>query len=101
MTVEENLKKLNLSIPIAPDPVGNYAAYVKSNNLIFISGQLPIDTNGKLLKGKLGLDLNKLHLGSDRKKSPRNFRCWTERSRGLPWPQSYAVGSQSVPCQHR
>ena len=36
MTVEENLKKLNLSIPIAPDPVGNYAAYVKSNNLIFI-----------------------------------------------------------------
>lgn len=58
MTVEENLKKLNLSIPIAPDPVGNYAAYVKSNNLIFISGQLPIDTNGKLLKGKLGLDLN-------------------------------------------
>lgn len=58
MTVEENLKKLNLSIPTAPDPVGNYAAYVKSHNLIFISGQLPIDTNGKLLKGKLGLDLN-------------------------------------------
>jgi len=58
MTVEENLKKLNLSIPVAPDPVGNYAAYVKSNNLILISGQLPIDTNGKLLKGKLGLDLN-------------------------------------------
>ena len=58
MTIEENLKKLNLIIPIAPNPVGNYAAYVKSNNLIFISGQLPFDTNGNLLEGKLGLDLN-------------------------------------------
>ncbi len=58
MSVEENLKKLNLEIPKAPDPVGNYVAYVKSNNLIFISGQLPIDKNGKLIEGKIGLDLN-------------------------------------------
>ncbi len=58
MSVEENLKKLNLIIPKAPEPVGNYVAYVKSNNLIFVSGQLPIDTNGKLIEGKIGLDLN-------------------------------------------
>ncbi len=58
MSIEENLKKLNLSIPAAPDPVGNYVAYVKSNDLIFISGQLPIDTNGKLLQGKIGKDLS-------------------------------------------
>ena len=58
MSIEENLKNLNLTIPKAPDPVGNYLAYVKSNNLIFISGQLPIDTNGKVIEGKIGLDLN-------------------------------------------
>ena len=58
MTIEENLKKLNLKIPKAPDPVGNYKAYVKSGNLIFISGQLPIDPNGKLIEGKIGLDLD-------------------------------------------
>ena len=58
MSIEENLKNLNLTIPNAPDPVGNYLAYVKSNNLIFISGQLPIDTSGKLIEGKIGLDLN-------------------------------------------
>tara|TARA_B100000575_G_C23098768_1_gene633859 strand:- start:841 stop:1296 length:456 start_codon:yes stop_codon:yes gene_type:complete len=58
MTIEENLKKLKLLIPKAPDPVGNYLPYVKSNNLIFISGQLPIDTDGKLIQGKIGLDLN-------------------------------------------
>jgi len=58
MSIEENLKNLNLTIPKAPDPVGNYSAYVKSNNLIFISGQLPIDANGRLIEGKIGLDLN-------------------------------------------
>ena len=58
MTIEENLKKLNLEIPEAPNPVGNYKAYMKSGNLIFISGQLPIDENGELIKGKIGLDLN-------------------------------------------
>ena len=58
MSIEENLKNLNLTIPKAPDPVGNYLAYVKSSNLIFISGQLPINTNGELIKGKIGLDLN-------------------------------------------
>ena len=40
------------------EPVGNYLAYLKSKNLIFISGQLPIDTNGKVIEGKIGLDLN-------------------------------------------
>ncbi len=58
MSIEENLKNLNLTIPKAPDPVGNYLAYVKSKNIIFVSGQLPIDNNGKLIKGKIGLDLN-------------------------------------------
>ena len=58
MSIEENLKNLNLTIPKAPDPVGNYLAYVKSNNLIFISGQLPIDSNGKVIEGKIGLDLS-------------------------------------------
>ena len=32
-------------------------AYKKINNLLFISGQLPIE-NGKLIKGKIGKDLN-------------------------------------------
>lgn len=58
MSIEENLKKLNLKIPKAPDPVGNYKPYVKSGNLVFISGQLPIDQNGKLVEGKIGLNLN-------------------------------------------
>ena len=58
MSVEDNIKKLNIEIPNAPDPVGNYLPFVKSGNLIFISGQLPIDTYGKIIDGKIGLDLD-------------------------------------------
>ena len=58
MTVENNLKKLNITIPKAPDPVGAYVAYKKVNNLLFISGQLPIDAKGNITKGKIGKDLS-------------------------------------------
>ena len=57
MTVENNLKKLNISLPNAPDPVGAYVACKKVGNLLFISGQLPIDANGNITKGKIGEDL--------------------------------------------
>ena len=57
MTVENNLKKINISLPNAPDPVGAYVAYKKTGNLLFISGQLPIDSSGNMIKGKIGKDL--------------------------------------------
>ena len=55
--VSDNLKKLNIILPNAPDPVGAYAAFKKSGNLLFISGQLPISSDGKMIKGKIGKDL--------------------------------------------
>ena len=58
MSVYENLKKLNVEIPKAPDPVGSYVAYKKTANLLFISGQISIDVNGKITKGKLGKELS-------------------------------------------
>ena len=57
MTIENNLKKLNISLPKAPEPVGAYVAYKKVGNLLFISGQLPIDANGNMTKGKIGKEL--------------------------------------------
>ena len=58
MSIIENLKKLNIDIPNAPDPVGAYVAFKITGKLIFISGQLPIDKDGKLIKGKIGKDLS-------------------------------------------
>ena len=57
MNIENKLKELNIELPIAPDPVGAYVAFKKINNLLFISGQLPIPSNGKMIKGKIGKDL--------------------------------------------
>ena len=57
MSIYENLRKLNIEIPKPPDPVGAYVAYKRTSNLLFISGQISIDANGKITKGKLGKDL--------------------------------------------
>ena len=57
MIIENKLKELNIELPNAPDPVGAYVAFKKINNLLFISGQLPISKDGKMIKGKIGKDL--------------------------------------------
>ena len=58
MTIENKLKELNIELPNAPDPVGAYVAVKKIGNLLFISGQLPISKDGKIIKGKIGAGLN-------------------------------------------
>jgi enamine deaminase RidA (YjgF/YER057c/UK114 family) len=58
MNIENKLKELNIKLPNAPDPVGAYVAYKIIDNLLFISGQLPISIDGKIIKGKVGKDLN-------------------------------------------
>ena len=58
MNAEDNLKKMDLKLPKAPDPVGSYITTKTSNNFLFISGQISMDENGNLIKGKLGKDLN-------------------------------------------
>ena len=55
--ISDNLKKLNILLPNAPDPVGAYVAYKVIGNLLYISGQLPIETNGNIVKGKIGKNL--------------------------------------------
>ncbi len=58
MSIENKLKELGIILPNAPDPVGAYVAFKQVNNLLFISGQLPISNDGKILKGKIGKNLN-------------------------------------------
>ena len=58
MSAEENLKKLNINLPEAPEPVGAYVASKIVGNMVFISGQLPLDVGGKLIKGTFGKELN-------------------------------------------
>ena len=57
MNIENKLSELKIELPDAPNPVGAYVAFKKINNLLFISGQLPISKDGKMIKGKIGKDL--------------------------------------------
>ena len=58
MNAEKNIKELNIKIPEAKAPVGNYVATKISGKTLFISGQISIDENGQLIKGKVGKDLD-------------------------------------------
>ena len=58
MTAEENIVKLNIKLPEAKAPVGNYVATKICGKILFVSGQISIDEKGQLIKGKLGKDLD-------------------------------------------
>ena len=58
MSFEENIKKEKINLPKATPPVGSYVAYKIIDKLLYISGQISIDDKGKLIKGKIGKDLN-------------------------------------------
>jgi len=58
MNYQKNLEKLGLKLPDAKAPVGDYVATKIAGKMLFISGQISIDENGQLIKGKVGKDLD-------------------------------------------
>ena len=58
MSFDENINKLNMVLPEAKAPVGNYVATKIVGNLLYVSGQVSINSNGELIRGKVGKDLN-------------------------------------------
>ena len=57
MSFEENIKNLKIVLPDAKPPVGSYVATKIVGKLLFISGQISINENGELIKGKIGQEL--------------------------------------------
>lgn len=54
MNPEDRLRELGITLPELPKPLGSYVPYVRSGNLIFLSGMLPLK-QGKLLRtGSVG-----------------------------------------------
>ena len=58
MSIETQLKELNIELPEPKDPVGSYVAAKIVKNLLYISGQISINEKGELIKGKIGKDLD-------------------------------------------
>ena len=58
MSFEEKLKELKIELPEAKAPVGSYVATKVSGKLLYVSGQISMTSNGELIQGKVGKDLN-------------------------------------------
>ena len=57
MNYEDKIKELKIELPEAKAPVGAYVATKISGNLLYVSGQISMNSNGELIKGKVGKDL--------------------------------------------
>ena len=55
--IESKLIELGIKLPEVPKPVANYIPAKRTDNLIYIAGQIPIQ-NGIVQKGKLGKDIS-------------------------------------------
>lgn len=55
---EANLKKAGIVLPEMSRPVANYVKYVRTGNLVFLSGHGPKHANGDDITGKLGVDVS-------------------------------------------
>ena len=58
MNYDEKIKELKIKLPEAKPPVGNYVATKVIGKMLFVSGQISVDKDGQLIKGKVGKDLD-------------------------------------------
>ncbi len=56
--VEEKINALGLELPPAPSALGIYYPVVITDKILYVSGQGPVQSNGELIKGKVGKDLS-------------------------------------------
>lgn len=58
MDMQAKLQSLGLTLPAAPKPVATYVPAVRTGNLIYVSGQLPMRSGELIAKGKVPTDLS-------------------------------------------
>lgn len=58
MTTEERLEQLGIELPNAPEPAGNYEAWVVTGHLVYTSGQLPWKNGQLAYSGRVGEELS-------------------------------------------
>ena len=58
MSIDQRLAELGITLPTPAAPVAAYVPAVEAGGLLHISGQISVDENGELIKGRLGEDLD-------------------------------------------
>lgn len=57
-SVEQKLTEMGIQLPQAPRPLGNFAPYLLDGDYLYISGQIAVDPDGQVVRGKLGQDID-------------------------------------------
>ena len=55
--IDEKIKSLGINLPIPPSPAGSYIPVVRSGNLLYVSGQIPMEDGKVAFTGKVS-DIN-------------------------------------------
>jgi enamine deaminase RidA (YjgF/YER057c/UK114 family) len=56
--IEEKLASLNIILPTPPKPAGSYIPIVKTGNLLFVSGQIPMKGSTVVFQGKVPTNIS-------------------------------------------
>ena len=57
MSIADRLAEMGVTLPDAPAPAANYVPFVKTGNIVYISGQISNGPDG-FITGKLGADMD-------------------------------------------
>ncbi|MDT5207137.1 MAG: hypothetical protein QOD34_3773 [Mycobacterium sp.] len=57
MTASTRLKELGIELPVVVQPLGSYVPVVRSGNLVYTSGQLPMQDGTLVQSGKVGVEV--------------------------------------------
>ena len=57
MSIEQRIRDLGFELPPPPTPAANYANAVRTGNLVFVSGTVPVMPDGTIPRGKVGADV--------------------------------------------
>jgi len=58
MSAQQRFDALGLVLPAAPKPIGAYKPFLAVGRLVYVSGHLPILSDGSLLRGRIGRDID-------------------------------------------
>ena len=51
--IEEKIESLGIKLPVPPTPAGSYVPVVRTGNLLYISGQIPMEDGKVIFSGKV------------------------------------------------
>ncbi|MCY3919377.1 MAG: RidA family protein, partial [Chloroflexi bacterium] len=58
MPIDDRLQELGIRLPPVAAPVGLYKAAVRTGNLLYVSGQLPVADGAFVASGRLGAEVD-------------------------------------------